>query len=817
VSFPIKYLENNLVFNKNGDVYCYYEWDAYNYSFVSDDKAKSTFQAFQALVAESQAKKFEFFSLGLKESIHDAIERSKKLVKGELKELAYSHFDGIEEQLINYHGDYEVGYKFFVGFQLSKNDDEFSSKTFLTDFKNGLFDFKNSVNKVVFDDYIVMSNKEIERYIKLEEMLYHRISKRFKLTKTNVDDMAYIIEHLNGQEKNARTDYNFPLDVKVFDEETHVNSYDILRLNKAFIDERERYIKITTDEKISYAGYLSVSNIVAELEYPHGSEVFYHQQATFDFPVDTSVKIERIDNKSSLSLLRAKKLELKDLDESALESGNDSSLNLIEARDDASDLEAVLERSKDDMYKMSFVVRVLADSKEDLFKRINEVRDFYRSYNMLIERPLGDQLGLYEEFYPSNPRFMNDYVQYVGADFLASLGFGATQELGEKEGIYLGYNVDTGKSVYIQPSLSAQGVNGSNTNALAKAIIGSLGGGKSVLENLMTYYSVLMGAVAFLIDPKGERINWREDLSILEDNLNVIDITANEENRGLLDPFLTMKNVKDGERLALDTLTFLTGINSRDSERFPKLRQAVKKVAEYEENRGMLAVIEELKNMEDSEATSIATHIESFTDLSIAMLMFSDGTARNSLSTNSKLNVALLQDLILPDSDSEIQNYSPIEMLSISIMIILANYSLQLIKSDRSIFKVIGIEEAWSWLQVNEGKVVANKLVREGRRQNAASDFTTQNTDDLLDEKMKNNIGMKFAFRSTDSVEIEKTLRFFNLEHTEANENRIRGLQNGECLFQDIYGNCGILCIDYVFDDLFKAFDTRPPVLESEV
>lgn len=36
--------------------------------------------------------------------------------------------------------------------------------------------------------------------------------------------------------------------------------------------------------------------------------------------------------------------------------------------------------------------------------------------------------------------------------------------------------------------------------------------------------------------------------------------------------------------------------------------------------------------------------------------------------------------------------------------------------------------------------------------------------DDLIDETMKNNIGLKFAFRSTDSVEIEKTLKFFRLD-----------------------------------------------------
>ena len=45
-------------------------------------------------------------------------------------------------------------------------------------------------------------------------------------------------------------------------------------------------------------------------------------------------------------------------------------------------------------------------------------------------------------FLPASKRYINDYVQYVKSDFLAGLGFGATQQLGETTGIYMGYSVD---------------------------------------------------------------------------------------------------------------------------------------------------------------------------------------------------------------------------------------------------------------------------------------------------------------------------------------------------------------------------------------
>ena len=46
-------------------------------------------------------------------------------------------------------------------------------------------------------------------------------------------------------------------------------------------------------------------------------------------------------------------------------------------------------------------------------------------------------LGLHSEFLPASKRYINDYVQYVKSDFLAGLGFGATQQLGETTGIYM--------------------------------------------------------------------------------------------------------------------------------------------------------------------------------------------------------------------------------------------------------------------------------------------------------------------------------------------------------------------------------------------
>ena len=63
----------------------------------------------------------------------------------------------------------------------------------------------------------------------------------------------------------------------------------------------------------------------------------------------------------------------------------------------------------------------------------------------------------------------------------------------------------------------------------------------------------------------------------------------------MLDPYIIMRKTKDAESLALDVLTFLTGISSRDGKLFPVLRRAVRAVTNSE-MRGLLRVIDALRD-----------------------------------------------------------------------------------------------------------------------------------------------------------------------------------------------------------------------------
>ena len=814
--FPIKYIDNNLVWNKDNEVFAYYELIPYNYSFLSAEQKFIVHDSFRQLIAQSREGKIHALQIATESSIRSMQEQSKKLVTGKLKEVACQKIDEQTEALVSMIGDNQVDYRFFLGFKLMVTEEQLNLKNIKKSVWLTFTEFLHEVNHTLMNDFVSMPNDEINRYMKMEKLLENKISRRFKVRRLEINDFGYLMEHLYGRDGIAYEDYEYQLPKKKLNKETLIKYYDLIRPTRCVIEESQRYLRLEHEDKESYVSYFTVNAIVGELDFP-SSEIFYFQQQQFTFPVDTSMNVEIVENRKALTTVRNKKKELKDLDNHAYQAGSETSSNVVDALDSVDELETDLDQRKESMYKLSYVIRVSAPDLDELKRRCDEVKDFYDDLNVKLVRPAGDMLGLHSEFLPASKRYINDYVQYVKSDFLAGLGFGATQQLGETTGIYMGYSVDTGRNVYLQPSLASQGVKGTVTNALASAFVGSLGGGKSFCNNLLVYYAVLFGGQALLLDPKSERGNWKETLPEIAHEINIVNLTSDKDNAGLLDPFVIMKNVKDAESLAIDILTFLTGISSRDGEKFPVLRKAVRSVTQSD-SRGLLHVIDELRREDTPISRNIADHIDSFTDYDFAHLLFSDGTVENAISLDNQLNIIQVADLVLPDKDTTFEEYTTIELLSVSMLIVISTFALDFIHSDRSIFKIVDLDEAWAFLNVAQGETLSNKLVRAGRAMQAGVYFVTQSAYDVSKESLKNNIGLKFAFRSTDINEIKQTLEFFGIDKDdENNQKRLRDLENGQCLLQDLYGRVGVVQIHPVFEELLHAFDTRPPVQRNEV
>ena len=97
--FPIKYIENNLVFNHDGECFAYYELIPYNYSFLSPEEKYMVHDNFRQLIAQNRDGKIHALQISTESSIRATQERSKKEVTGRLREIACAKIDEQTEAL----------------------------------------------------------------------------------------------------------------------------------------------------------------------------------------------------------------------------------------------------------------------------------------------------------------------------------------------------------------------------------------------------------------------------------------------------------------------------------------------------------------------------------------------------------------------------------------------------------------------------------------------------------------------------------------------------------------------------------------------
>ena len=150
--FPIKYIDNNLVWNKDNEVFAYYELIPYNYSFLSAEQKFIVHDSFRQLIAQSREGKIHALQVATESSIRSMQEQSKKLVTGKLKEVAYQKIDEQTEALVSMIGDNQVDYRFFLGFKLMVTEEQLNLKNMKKSAWLTFAEFLHEVNHTLMND-----------------------------------------------------------------------------------------------------------------------------------------------------------------------------------------------------------------------------------------------------------------------------------------------------------------------------------------------------------------------------------------------------------------------------------------------------------------------------------------------------------------------------------------------------------------------------------------------------------------------------------------------------------------------------------------
>lgn len=824
VECPIVYFEENLIFNQNKEVWAIYEIKSYNYEHLSVE------QKIDKLISQTSfltmlTDKFHILWLPKNHDIHLHHENLKKnRIAGPLRKRSEQVITEMDHYLQRNYSDQSdannADYKPYIAVYLPKSES--------TDITDQVGDILTELKKMILHPMRAIENiaglndteifeHEFQMYRTKERHIYERLSRRMKIKRGNPSTTEWLIKRnfwWGIGEPELRSTQEKPWSPqKKKGKKEGLNSFrydsrQVLTLTEGEIDtSHPRRVKITQPfegkDTHAYHAYLSISELPAESEMP-GSEWLY-TAATLPFQVEMSIKVEVLESVEALKKLGRKKLDIDNQVKNINEAGATVPLELQEKSERAFYLEDELKKGK----KPTFITHVtfgLHHTDINTLKgNCKILQDHYRDFgNVQVQLPAGDQWLLFNDFIPGSPRYVSDYIHRIPPEKLASGMIGATQELGDGKGLYIGTTGHLDHPVFFDPAY-ASSINRSPsiTNT------GTLGGGKSMLADLLAYQNVIMGGKTLIFDPKGERSNWIDDLPELTGQMQIATLSSDEADMGKLDPFIMLENIEDAKEAAVEILSYLSSTPT-NKEEYSYIARAVNTVAS-QPKRYLAKVIDELFEIgkERPKAKIVAEILDGFKSLSFAKLLFGNGEQKT-IRMDYALNILQIQNLKLPAQNKLPENYSLAEKMSVALMFAIARFAHKFIYHDDSIFKFCLLDEAWALLGTPAGKALADMIVRTGRSLKGGAIIVTQNPTDVSGD-LAGNIGMKFAFRDQDTKKIKTTLEYFGLETTQENIDIIKNLESGQCLMQDIHGRVGVLQVDVVFQHLFDCFDTRPP------
>lgn len=807
--FPIKYYEDNLIFNnKNNTCWACYKINGFNYDYLSDEKKIQILNRLTRFVANIGIEA-KILIIPIAQNIEGHYNNLTADInkKDELYKSTLAHAKGTRnflEQKMKYNSSNDYGV-----YIITKLTNPKSTKRVLDDFIKRPM---KSIEEFLMVDSKDILESEIKSFKDLANEYLKQQDKRISLSKTNGYITQWLIRRMlrRGQvETKTRKNYNPYSQIIIKDGEKAIRpeTKDILTLTEGFIDTSgSRYLEITgSDGKTSYQTFLAISFIPDDIEFPGGEWLLLLQD--YPIPSEVCIHINTVEHKASIKKISGKKREIKSQIEHVQEN-DEVPDELLESKESADLLEAELKNSRAPLTRAAISICVAADNKEEMEDRVIFIKERYEDFNFMIERPLADQFRLFMEFIPGAERYLTDYILPLPPQTLAGGMFGATRLLGDNIGPYIGTTGILEKMVFLTLARACL----LNRSASA-ALLGTLGGGKSFNANLLMYLNIMYGGKGLIFDPKGERSRWIIDIPELREYISITTLSSDKEDQGKLDPFIIYRdNLEEAGELALNILTEIFKIKPQDDE-YTAILEAIR-LTKIQEKPCMDKLAQLLSSFPDTDelknvAQKIGRRIKLLREAGMAKLLFGTGDEKG-LDFDNRLNILQIQNLNLPDPETPKEDYTQEETLSTVLMLPIASFAKKFSMSDRSVFKLVLFDESWGLSATSMGIKLMNFLARMGRSLNAGCIFIGHSVSDLKGEGIKNAISYKFCFKTTEIEEVKRVLNFLDLEETEDNIVEIKSLGNGECLFQDLDGRVGKLKFDAVFEHLIKAFNTTP-------
>lgn len=821
---PITYFADNIIFNTDRSVWAAYRMTGYDYDFLDDELKIGMLYKMARFLCGGITSDAQIIIVPVEQ---DTEEQFKGLIdRLDEKDVLYQEAKYHAEQTLKYLEQVSAvqgesnDYRSYILVKLA----DYTESEVLTSLKSGYhFFIKDPINAVnVFmniDTRDILMSK-LNDAIKAAEKWFYAQNQKIRLVELDNTETQWLFRRICFRGLNER--------VRLFRQDTEgkvkwqpkaangkigseriISPYtkDVFNLFSGSIHVENRMLRVEHDrDRVSYQTFLALTNIPDSYEYPGMEWIYMLQQ--YNMQAEVCIHIKSVEYRAAQKKLDAKKREIESQIEHVTGASADIPDELLAGQEYANALEAEMKELREPLLNTSVTICLASDDREELEKRVTTVRNEYEDMNFIVERPLADQVNLFMQCIPTVGCIVKDYVMPMTPLTLASGVIGASHELGDKVGPYIGTTGAEDKRVHLDLGLACL----KNMSAAA-TFYGNLGTGKSFNANLLVVLTVLYGGYGLIFDPKAERGHWESELQILQGLITTVTLSGKPENRGKLDPYnLYREDRKEADELAANVIAELLKLTPTSMEYIAVLE--AQRIMGHEERGSMRRLTELLSQFpEDDELCHtgriLARNLQLKANAGMAQLIFGDGT-EDAISLDNRLNILQIDNLKLPSPETPKENYSSEENLSTVLFAIISNFAKKFAMVKRPVFKLILFDESWMLGKTTEGIKLYDFLTRMGRSLYTGCIFNGHSVLDLPSEAVRNTITYKFCFRTNSDAEAERMCLYMGMEATANNKEVIKSLGNGQCMFQDLDGHVGILKFDAVFQDIIDVFSTTP-------
>lgn len=574
---------------------------------------------------------------------------------------------------------------------------------------------------------------------------------------------------------------------------------DLLRLLDSPIEVRPRGLAVESELGTSHQAFLCLGALPDTVPFPgRRAELLFAPLEAMDFPVDAAFSARHVPNGEALRLVRKRVIDADNIYREESHGDHGPSTSAAARPQAARQLEDYLSGGDHPpLLRAGISLCVSAPSAEELEERIDRLRREYGAVK--LHRPLGEQLRLFVTHMPGQRSLVPDYDDYLTVEQFGAMVPVATHAVGSEAGPYVGHTLTGARQpVLFDPTEACR-----TSRAPATLLSGTLGSGKTLCMELIMYQAFLSGSTICDIDPKGDHA--LERLPGMADNMEVIELSADERYRGMLDP-LRIAPADTREDLASN---FLFSMLPEPTP--PEWRTEIKLAVQTVVAAGGTScgeVIELLGQGSDA-AREAGRALTIHATSGLARLGFATRDSQPPEAGAKQVTSLRISNLSLPLPGTPRGELLEEERVAQALLHLLAVYALRLTTLDPHRHAVLGFDEAWVLLADGAGRALVDRIARLGRAQNVTPLLATQVLGDV--DELEGLIGAAFCFGVESDREARKALRLLHLdEEDEPLRLRLQAFRRGRCLVRDYSGRVGPVQIDLVVPEVLRALDTTP-------